>query len=349
MNYKISIQIINDSKDKKYSDFVRNNPNTSLFQTFEMAEVYKRNKNTKPLIIAAIDEKSGEILSSLLAKIIVRKPGFMSSFSKHSSIRGGPIFKNSPDGIRATSELLKFYNEFIKKDVLYSRIYPLNDPSLIIPCFEGNNYKFESWNNFLIDLNRSADDIWKDLDKYKRKNVKRAEKKGVTIEELSEKNLIPIFYDLLKETYIPRKQPLEDISHFEAVFDILVPNNMAKFFLAKYNNEYIAGRLVLTYKGTVYDWFTGSLRKTLELYPNDLLVWHILKWGSENEFKVFDFGGGGTSEQSSEGWIEFKKRFGSKQISYGRYTMIHQPKKLRFAEKAYEIYRRIKFFKTPRL
>ena len=345
MTEKISIQIINNFNDKKYIDFVGNNPRTSIFQTLEMAEVYAKNKYATPSIIIAIDESNGEILSSMLAKILIRKPGFMSSFSKHSSIRGGPIFKDSPSGIMATSELLKFYNDFIKSDVLYSRIYPLSDPSLLKLSFEKNNYKFSSWNNFVIDLNRSSNEIWKDLDKYKRKSVNRAEKKGVSIEELSDKNLLPLFYELLKETYIPRKQPLEDISHFEAVFDILVPKKMAKFFLAKYDGEYIAGRLALAYKGIVYDWYTGSLKKTLSLYPNDLLVWHILKWGSENGFKVFDFGGGGTSEQSLEGWVEFKKRFGGKQICYGRYTAIHQPMKLWFAEKAYKVYRNIKFFK----
>lgn len=343
MDNKISIQIINNIEDEKYSDFISNNRNTSVFQTSEMAEVYKRNKNATPLIIAAIDENTGEIVSSLLAKILVRKPGFMSSFSKHSSIRGGPVFKESPEGINATAELLKFYNEYIKREVLYSRIYPLTDPSLILKSFEANNYKFDSWNNFLIDLNRPFEEIWKDFDKYKRKSVNRAEKKGVTIEEMLDESLVPLFYDLLKETYIPRKQPLEDISHFKAVYDILVPKKMAKFFLAKYDGKYIAGRLALAYKGTVYDWYTGSSKETLSLYPNDLLVSHILKWGSENVYKVFDFGGGGTSEQSSEGWVEFKKRFGAKQISYGRYTAIHQSKKLWFAEKAYEVYRRVKY------
>ena len=150
---------------------------------------------------------------------------------------------------------------------------------------------------------------------------------------------------MLKETYIPRKQPLEDISHFEAIFDILVPKNMAKFFLAKFNDEYVAARLILAYKDTVYDWYTGSSKKTQSVYPNDLLVWHILEWGSYRGFKIFDFGGGGTSEQSSDGWVKFKKKFGGKEISYGRYTKIHQPKKLWFAENVYEIYRRIKFYR----
>ena len=342
MNEKISIRTIDNFKDEEYNNFVQNNSCTSVFQTLEMAEVYNRNRNATPLIIAAIDETNGEILSCLLAKILVRKPGFMSSFSKHSSIRGGPIFKNTHEGIQSTHILLKYYNDFVKQEVLYSRIYPLNDPSVIISCFDKNGFKSSSWNNFLIDLNRPINNIWLDLEKDKRKNINRAKKNGVLIEELSDRKLIPLFYDLLNETYTKRKQPLEDISHFEAVFDILVPKMMAKFFLAKFDNEYIAGRLVLAYKDTVYDWYTGSSKKIKSLYPNDLLVWHILDWGSENGFKVFDFGGGGTSEQSSEGWVKFKKRFGGKPISYGRYTAIHQPKKLWFAEKAYEVYRRIK-------
>ena len=341
MTDEISLKVTNTFNKKLYDEFVRENPNTSIFQTLEMAEVYKRNKNCTPLTLVAIDEATGEIVASLLAKILAEKSGFLSSFSTHSTIRGGPIFRDSKEGILATAQLLHHYNEIAKKEALYSRIYPLNDTPQIVQAFSDSGYERGGWNNFLIDLNRSTDDIWKALHKSRRKNINRAMKKGVEIEEVNEKSFIPVFYNLLLETYTNKKNLLEDISNFESTFDFLVPKNMAKFFVAKLDGECIATRLVLTYRGVVYDWYTGSSKKFLSSYPNDLLMWHILKWGSENGFHTFDFGGGGTPDEISAGWVEFKRRFGGRLVSYGRYTKAHHPRKLWFSKKAFEVYKRV--------
>jgi len=335
----MNLKVTNKLKAEDLDKFVYGNPNTSIFQTPDMAEVYNRTKGCAALILAAIDEDSGEILASLLAKILEERRGFLSSFSKHSTIRGGPVFVDNEHGIEAVSRLLQYYNEIIKKDVLYSRIYPLHDIPQVIPTFEENGYKYEHWQNFLIDLTKTKEELWGRLKRDKKRAVTKAKANGVEIEEITEKSIISIFYDLVKETYTNRGTPLEDISLFNAVFDVLVQKGMAKFFMAKHEGKYIATRLALTYKGVIYDWHVGASRDYLSLYPNDLLVWHILEWGSENGFHTFDFGGGGELHEANAGWVEFKRRFGGNSVNYGRYTKVHKPRKLWFAKKAFALYR----------
>ena len=341
MSEEISLQITDRFTKKLYEDFVYENPNTSIFQTLEMAEVYKRNKNCTPSILVAVDENSDEIVASLLAKILVEKSGFLSSFSRHSTIRGGPIFKDSAEGVLATTRLLHHYNEIVKKEALYSRIYPLNDTPQIVPAFRDSGYEYGAWDNFLIDLTKPNDGLWKSLKKDKRQAVRKAERSGLEIVEATGRDEIPIFYDLVKERYVKRQNPLEDMSNFDAVFDILVHNGNAKIFFVKYGDEYIATRLVLLYKGVIYAWYSGSNSEYLQYHPNDFITWQVLKWGSENGFHTFDFGGGGTSDEISAGWVEFKRRFGGELVNYGRYTKVHQPGKLWFVKKAFEMYRRL--------
>jgi len=73
-----------------------------------------------------------------------------------------------------------------------------------------------------------------------------------------DKKYIYIVFEILKETYRKAKLPLEDISLFKSVFDILVPKGYAKFFSAKYKelniDNYIGVMIILTYSGVVYDW-----------------------------------------------------------------------------------------------
>ena len=49
---------ITDSPDKtQWSEFAYNHPHGNIFQTAEMAEVYKRTKNYELISLAVVDEK----------------------------------------------------------------------------------------------------------------------------------------------------------------------------------------------------------------------------------------------------------------------------------------------------
>ena len=342
MSESLNIKIVDSLNNEALDEFVYKNPNTSIFQTPVMAEVYRRDKGCTPLILTAINDNTGEIVASLLARIKDEKSGFLSSFSKHSTIRGGPVFVDNKDGFAGVSLLLQQYNKIIENDAIYSRIYPLNDFTEIISYIKKNGYVYGDWQNFIINLDKPADEVWKQLKKSRRYGVNKAKKRGVMIEELRGKESIPVFYDLLQETYKNRNIVFENISNFEVIFDILVPKNMAKFFMAKYEGRYIAAILILLYKGVIYDWYAGSSQKRedLVLCPNDLIAWYVIEWGANNGFHIFDFGGGGEPDDTS-GWIEFKRQFGGKLVNYGRYTKIHHSKKLWFSEIAFKVYRKL--------
>lgn len=337
------IEITDNFNKSQYNNFLSTTINASVFQTLEMAEVYSKYLDTDPLILVAIDKSNDEILASLLAKKIREKKGYLQSLSLHSTIRGGPIFKPTTDGIKAASLLLKEYNNRANKwGPLYSRIYPLFDSPELIPVYEENGYKFSGWNNFIIDLKRPVEDVWSDISKSNRKNINNCIKSGVVIEEIDDKKALRPFYSLLAQNYQSKGYPLEGLTFFEYVFEILYSKGMAKFFVAKYNDEYAAVRAVLIYKGVIYDWHTGSLEKYNSLKTNNLIVWHILKWGAENGYSTFDFGGGGEPEQLSEGWVEFKRRFGGALVSYGRFTKVHKANKLWIAKNGFRIYKQMK-------
>src|SRR5574341_325071 len=209
MKSDVSIKVTSNVKREELDKFVSEKPLTSIFQTPDMAEVYKRNKGCKPIILAAINEDTDEILASLLAKKLTRKPGILESFSTHSTIRGGPLFIDNEDGIKAVSFLLNEYNDIARKEgILYTRIHPLNYTPHIAGAINENGYEHSGWQNFLINLDRPEKEIWHDVQKPRRKNINRAIDRGVKIEELSDEKQIPVFYELVKETYRNAKFPL---------------------------------------------------------------------------------------------------------------------------------------------
>jgi lipid II:glycine glycyltransferase (peptidoglycan interpeptide bridge formation enzyme) len=203
-----------------------------------------------------------------------------------------------------------------------------------------NGYIFEEHFNALINLNKSVIDIWNQIKRDKKRGIKKAEKNGITIEECKNKGEIQIFYNLISETYNNAKIPLADISLFESVFDILVPMGKGIFLFAKCDGKYIATQVALMDDNTIYAWYTGAVREYLPYHPGDLLIWHLLKYGVENGYQRFDFGGGGTKTEHAN-LREYKARFGAEFPDYGRYKKVYSPIKMGIAKKGFEVYRKM--------
>lgn len=323
----------------KWGEFVYNHPHGTIFQTPEMAEVYKRTNNYEPISLAVTDGDSDEILAVLLAVVIKEMTGLLGSFSARSIIHGGPLFYDDEKGIIAEKTLMKQYNEIAKRKALYSEIRSLNDTSNLNLLFDGNGYKFEDHYNFMIDLKKSKEEIWNGIHKSMRKNIKKSLKNGVSIEEIKNRSHVQTYYEFLKDVYKYAKVPLADITLFEAIYDVLVPKGMAKFHLAKCDEEYIGGRSTLIYKKLIYAHHVGVPKVYKKLYPNALLNYHIITWGQENGYQVFDFGGAGNPKKEY-GVREFKRQFGGDLVNFGRYRNTHHPIKMKISEKGFEVYKK---------
>ena len=333
------IEITDSPNVKQWGEFVYNHPHGNIFQTPEMAEVYKRTKNYEPITLAAVDSNTEEILAVLQAVVIKEMDGILGSFSARSVIQGGPIFIEDENGIKVLKLLMEHYNKVAQKKVIYTQIRTMWDTSSISSFLDDMDYKYEEHLNFLIDLNRPEEEIWRNLKRDKKRGVTNARKRGIIIEDVRDKNILQTFYTIIKETYKNARVPLANISLFESAFDILVQKDMAKFYLAKYEDTFIGARLATTYKNVVFDWYAGALSDYLSLSINEALVWHILKERANNGYLTFDFGGAGNPDEEY-GVREFKRQFGGEMVNFGRYVKIHSPIKMKIAEKGFKIYRR---------
>jgi lipid II:glycine glycyltransferase (peptidoglycan interpeptide bridge formation enzyme) len=308
--------------DDIWNAFVLQHPNGNIFQTIEMYNVYKNTKKYKPLKLCVTDKDTGNIHGLLSSVTINEYSGILSRFSSRSIVQGGPLIGDNENTNIILPLIMDKYDGELKNKALYSQVRNLFDTNSGLKQIE--KYKFEDHLNFIINLDRKEEDVWGDIHKDRRKNINRSMNRGVTIEEVTDRTLIPVFYKLLQETYNNVKIPLADISLIYSAFDILVPKEMATFFLAKYQEKYIGARVVLTYKDMIYDWYAGAANDSLSLYPNEHLVWHILKWGRDRNFKKFDFGGAGKPDVPY-GPREFKRRFGGELVNYGWYECVYSP------------------------
>ena len=334
------IEITNSFDKQQWDKFVRNHPHGNIYQTTDMAEVYRQTKNYNPISLAAVDSKSGEMLAALQAVVIREMGGLLSSFSARSVIQGGPLVVDGKEGLKAAAKLMEHYDDAVRKKVVYTQIRNMWDTQDIKKIMEKAGYTYVEHLNYLIDLNMDKKELWNNLFKSRRNGITKSYRLGSSLEEFSDMNSIETIYKPLQETYSHATIPLADITLFKSIVSELVPKNMAKIWVAKYDDKVIGTIVTLTYKDTIYDWYAGSSRKYLKLCPNDILPWNAIEWGSKNQFKTFDFGGAGKPTESY-GVREFKKQFGGELVNFGRYEKIHSIFKSKIVDTGFKFYKKL--------
>ena len=315
----------------EWNDFVKA-CNGSIFQLYEMKEVYDRTKNYRSLLLAV--KGSNEIKAGMLAELRDEKPGFL-GFATRAVVEGGPLYSEK----EALKALIREYDKLVKGKAVFSQFFNLHEMSDANHALAEEGYSFEDELNYLISLEKSEGELFSGIHKSRRKNIKKAEGK-VNIVKM-EKEQLPVFYNLVKATLDRARVPVADISLYESAFEILKPKGMAHFYLAEYDREFIGARAVLDCNGVIYDWAAGASEKHLDLFPNDILVWHILK-SNAGKRKYFDFQGAG-KPGSNYGPGEFKRRFGGKEVNYGRFKKIISPVKNKVTMAGFKIYQKIKW------
>ena len=316
-----------------WNDFVDRNRYSSIFQRYEIVDVYNKTRNMSGLRLAASNE-IGELLACMAVKIEYKR--FLKPLTSIAIIENAPLYEDSEQGRKAAQFLVNHYNEHMGNNALYTNV-KINKNIFLDDLYKSEKYDKTECLNFEIKLNQDADAVFRLIHKSRRKNIKRAEKKGLKIIEAA-KPLLQDFYGLLEETYGKVGIDIPDISLFNAAFS-LMPNNV-KLFFAKYQDKLIAGRLILLYRKEIFDWYAGASSEYLNLFPNDALVWHVLEYGCRNGYELFDFGGAGVAGEEY-GVREFKKRFGGQLVKYNSFKKVHKPVITKLGSRFSSFYRKI--------
>jgi len=225
------------------------------------------------------------------------------------------------------------------REALFTELRNLSDLSAIQPVLSECGFAYEEHLDYLIDLNCSPEQVLQSIGPRTRKHIRRALRKGsVIVEQVTNRNQIADWYDVVCKTYRAARVPLADRSLFEAAFDILQPRDMISFWLARIGATYVAASAELVYKDVIYGWYGGLDRAYAEDLPGELLTWHILEWGAGNGYRTYDFGGAGKPGEPY-GVRDFKAKFGGRLVCFGRNTNIPSPRLLRLSERGYQVYR----------
>ncbi|MFA5405560.1 MAG: GNAT family N-acetyltransferase [Ignavibacteria bacterium] len=338
MNYKINTdyKLVDINK---WEAFVKNHPEGNVFQTPEMYNVYKSEKNYEPVLVVCSNQDD-EIIGLLVSVIQREYKGLLGRLSARSIIWGAPLIKEN--NIEILKIVLREYDNIVRKKAVYTQIRNLWNTDLFKKDFEAFGYIYEEHLNILVDLTKSIDELWKEVYSRRRSQINKSERLGVKIRIFDEPDLINQSYEILIDVYKRAKLPLAGIEFFKMANEILGAKGKIKFFGAFVEGRLIGVMYLLCYRERTYEWYIGSYTDYLRMHPNDLIIWEILKWSKKNGFTIFDFGGAG-SPNKEYGVREYKKKFGGKTENLGRYQKIHSRFLMFISVIGFKIWQLIKF------
>lgn len=332
------MQIVRSLDKTTWRRFVDEHPKGNIFHTPEMFDVFSRAKGILPALWSVVDEGK-QPLALLLPLQITLIGGLLRDFTSRAVAHGSVLNVPGDEGQKALRLLLHSYRENVKGSVLFTELRNLSAMDSVQQVLLEHGFKFEEHLNYLIDLDRSPDALLQSFSRRTRKRIRRAIRQGkVTVEEIKQQDQVKLCYNLIHKSYMAAKVPLADLSMFEAAYEILYPRGIVKFLVSWAGDEAVAASAELLYKDTIYGWYGGVDRDFSEFVPNELLMWHILKWGADNGYRLYDFGGAGKPDEEY-GVRDFKAKFGGELVCYGRNTLVHAPIKLSLSKAGYKSYR----------
>jgi hypothetical protein len=139
-------------------------------------------------------------------------------------------------------------------------------------------------------------ELWRRMRKGSRSGIRRAERLGVEVERAGEAQAA-LFADLFESTAVRlrREKQVElgriDTARFAASLEALLASRRGRLYLARFDNEYVAGCFFGVAGGSAYYLYNGSTEEALRVGATPLTIFRALTEFSEEAFERINLGG----------------------------------------------------------
>jgi peptidoglycan pentaglycine glycine transferase (the first glycine) len=202
---------------------------------------------------------------------------------------------------------------------------------------------------WVLDIDRSEDDLLKGMKPKTRYNLRLAGRRGVTVRQAQSLSDLRAFHALLEVTGERDEFGIHTFPYYEELWRTFGPegDNSVVVLLAEHPDEAerqkgpIAGLLAFRFGREAIYMYGASDNRGREHMPNYLLQWEAIRWAKEHGCTVYDFWGipdppEGDEENSEvsptntrsglRGVYWFKRGFGGREIEYpGAYDYVYNP------------------------
>jgi hypothetical protein len=304
----MNVDIVNPLEIENWDDLVLARGKASFFHSAAWARVLHESYGYKPLYFASFENGK---LTSLMPFMEVNswltgKRGVSLPFTDQV-----PVI--APDRI-VFERIVKNITEYGEKAGW--KYIEWRDGSL----FPQEANASESHYTHELNLSKTEKELFSGLRDSTRRNIKKADKAGVSVEISQSLESTKSFYRLNCITRKRHGLPPQPFSFFERLLEHVISKGHGILVSAAYSGEVIASSVFLHFgKGAIYKYGASDLAHQ-DLRPNNVVMWEAIKWCKERDFETFNFG---RTEPENEGLLQFKRGWGAeeRQLRYCKYDL----------------------------
>lgn len=190
---------------------------------------------------------------------------------------------------------------------------------------------------FLVDLTKTEEELFANLNSKARYNVRLGIKKGVQIYEDSSEQGLQLYLDILQETTKRQQFYAHKPDYFHQMWQILQPAGMMKIFHATYQKQILVSWIMFIFNNTIYYPYGASRDIYREVMASNVMLWEMIKFGKNIGCTSFDLWGAlPPSPDTKHPWFgfhRFKESYGGQHVEFiGSYDYV-------LKQQAYQIFR----------
>lgn len=301
-----------DPSDERWDAFVRSHPASAVYHLGAWSEILGRAYGFKSRYLAI--ERGGElhgVLPLMYSRGIISGPRLRSLPIVHAA---GPLGRTPEDERLLIEEACALTHREAKLLIIRSRDETLAE---LVPALTQGRAP----SKWLVDL-ASVPEIdpaaWKKRAPHLVRNLRAAEKAGVTFRETRSEADLRRFYRLYLDV-MRRRRVLPRSYRQLALTRELLPEY--RLFAVEREGTCAAATLCYAYKETVEIHYSASDSAHLSARPNHALWWGVVAWAAEHGFREVDLG------EATEGTEleRFKRQFLAEPVGDFRYDYLIDP------------------------
>lgn len=179
------------------------------------------------------------------------------------------------------------------------------------------------WVRHELSTSAPLPEIHTDFASGLKRNLRKAEKSGLRFEQRCDESALWTFYRLHLTTRKRLGVPVQPKSFFRQLLNGLLRNELGYIGLVTLDEKPLAAGVFLTYNKTTIYKYGASDPRTLELRPNEWMMYNAIRLAAQAGHTTFDFG---ISERTQDGLRRFKRKWGSVEMDvYNHCLAGHAP------------------------
>ena len=308
---------------QQWGKLVRTSETGTWFQSSEAYDFFASLPELMEPFVYGV-ESGGKLCAVCVGYVTKERSAIRQFFTRRAIIIGGPCLANDclNEEVKLLLSTLNFHLSTGSNAPIYIETRNFNDFSPWKEAFEAAGFSYKPHLNFHFDCtDREA--MWTGLSETRKRQIHKAQKNGVVIEEAQTEQEVADWYAILLDLYRRKvKTPLFPLSFFLAFFR----QKRGIYLLVKTEGKVIGGIMCpIKEKQCIYEWFVCGMDTQYKAFsPSVMATWAAMEYADTHHLARFDIMGAG-EPGVPYGVRDFKAEFGGKLVEYGRFLCVTKP------------------------